>query len=166
MVKLKRQSIWDGLTGLYNRRGFFDLANKELKLAARVKKDFLLIYADLDGLKKINDSLGYSFGEQAIIEASDVLRETFRESNIIARVGGDEFVILALYDNESSEQAIISRLKKCIDRCNQKSDGLYQLSISIGTSRWSAENPLDIDKLLKHADERMYVQKSSKAPKN
>lgn len=166
LLKLKRQSIRDGLTGLYNRRGFFDLANKELKMANRVKKDFLLIYADLDGLKKINDSLGHNIGDQAIIEASSILRETFRASDIIARIGGDEFVVLALYDNEISENVIAPRIMKCIDKYNQKADRHYLLSISVGTERWRFTDPVDIDTLLMKADKKMYKHKNSKAEKD
>jgi two-component system, cell cycle response regulator len=163
ILKLRSQSIRDGLTGLYNRRGFFDLANKEFKMANRVKKDFLLIYADLDGLKKINDQFGHNIGDEAIIETSNILGETFRESDIIARIGGDEFIVLALFDNETTEEAIVSRLMTCVDRYNQKSDRLYPLSMSVGTERWSVENPIDIDTLLKNADKKMYEQKLGKA---
>ena len=93
---LRTLSIKDDLTGLYNRRGFFALAEQGLKTAQRMGTEMLLIYGDLDNLKEINDTFGHKEGDQALMDISQILKETFRESDIIARIGGDEFVMLAM----------------------------------------------------------------------
>ena len=89
-------SIKDPLTGLHNRRGFLSLAEQQLKLSARNKRGVLLYFADLDGLKWINDTLGHQEGDNAIIEIATILKEASRESDIIARLGGDEYAVLAI----------------------------------------------------------------------
>ncbi len=98
-------SLVDDLTGIYNRRGFSALAQQELKKANRIKRGMLLLFADVDDLKKINDSLGHQEGDLALIETANLLKETFREPDIIARIGGDEFVVLAA--ETSADQAPI-----------------------------------------------------------
>jgi GAF domain-containing protein len=89
-------SITDELTGLYNRRGFRLLADKLIRRAARGGEPFNLVYLDLDGLKRINDTQGHGIGDSMISAAAGILRQTFRESDILARIGGDEFCVLAL----------------------------------------------------------------------
>ena len=89
-------SITDPLTGLHNRRGFLSLAEQQLKLSDRNKRGMQLYFADLDGLKWINDTLGHEEGDKALIEAATVFKETFRTSDIIARLGGDEYAALAI----------------------------------------------------------------------
>ena len=89
-------SFRDPLTTLYNRRGFITLAEQQLKAAPRAQRKMLLAFLDVDNLKGINDTLGHEGGDKVLIDAADVLRRTFRESDIIARVGGDEFAVLAI----------------------------------------------------------------------
>ena len=93
-------SLTDELTGLCNRRGFITLAGQQLKIAARTKKDMLLFFADLDKMKHINDTLGHQAGDIALVEAAAILKEVFRESDIMGRMGGDEFAILAIDTTE------------------------------------------------------------------
>jgi PleD family two-component response regulator len=109
--QIRSLSLVDELTGLYNRRGFLTLASQQLKLAHRLKKRMLLVFADLDGMKRINDTLGHQEGDKALIEIAKILKETFRESDIIARLGGDEFVVLTLEKSVSSDDAITKRLQ-------------------------------------------------------
>ena len=94
--KLERLSVMDELTGLNNRRGFLTLARQQISLKERNNNDLLLVFFDIDGLKKINDTLGHSIGDYAIMSLANLLRKAFRSSDIIARIGGDEFVILAI----------------------------------------------------------------------
>lgn len=94
--RLHTISLHDDLTGLYNRRGFFTLAEHLLKLAKRQQEGLFMLYADLDDLKKINDTLGHQKGDWALIDTANLLKETFRESDIIARIGGDEFVVMPI----------------------------------------------------------------------
>ena len=92
---IRNLSITDDLTNLFNRRGFFTLAEQQLQIASRTGREMVLLFVDLDKLKSINDALGHAEGDQALRETATILKNSFRESDIIARIGGDEFVVLA-----------------------------------------------------------------------
>ncbi|MDP2815348.1 MAG: PAS domain S-box protein, partial [Rectinemataceae bacterium] len=124
-------SITDQLTGLHNRRGFLSLAEQQLKLAERNKSGMVLFFADLDGLKWINDTLGHEEGDKALIEAATVLKETFRASDIIARLGGDEYSVLTADITEENSEAFAARLQSLIDTQNKQENRRYRLSISV-----------------------------------
>jgi two-component system cell cycle response regulator len=159
----RMMAMVDELTGLYNRRGFLALTEQQLKLAKRTKRGALLLYADLDHMKWINDTLGHPEGDRALIETADVLRETFRESDVIARIGGDEFVVLALETwGAASAEAIATRLQRKLEACNTGGDHRYELSLSMGIAHYDPECPCSIDELLNRADTLMYEQKQNK----
>jgi len=158
-------SLTDELTGLYNRRRFFVLAEQYLKVAIRTRKRSLLLYIDMDDLKWINDQCGHNEGDQALIHLSQILKKTFRESDIIARIGGDEFVVLLESDVENDE-LLITRLYENIKDCNAKGSQSYKLSISVGAAPFDPENPISIDELLSKADTLMYAQKRKRSKKN
>jgi diguanylate cyclase (GGDEF)-like protein/PAS domain S-box-containing protein len=155
-------SITDQLTGLYNRRGFLALAEQQLKLAERNKSGMVLFFTDLDGLKWINDTLGHEEGDKALIEAATVLKETFRASDIIARLGGDEYSVLTIDITEENTKAFTARLQSLIDTRNNQENRRYRLSISVGCSYYDPEHPCSIDDLMASADELMYEQKRNK----
>jgi diguanylate cyclase (GGDEF)-like protein/PAS domain S-box-containing protein len=154
--------VTDQLTGLHNRRGFLSLAGQQLKLAKRNKSGMLLFFADLDGLKWINDTLGHEEGDRAIIEAATVLKESFRVSDIVARLGGDEYAVLAFYITGANSGIITDRLQSLIDRRNRQENRKYKLSISVGCSYYDPENPCSIDELMATADKLMYEHKQNK----
>lgn len=155
-------SITDQLTGLHNRRGFLSLAGQQLKIAKRNKNGMLLFFADLDGLKWINDTLGHEEGDKALIEAATVFKETFRTSDIIARLGGDEYATLAIDMTDSNSEIFTVRLQSLIDTRNHQENRRYRLSISVGSSYFDPENPCSLDELMAHADQLMYEQKQKK----
>lgn len=155
-------SITDQLTGLHNRRGFITLADQQLKLSNRAKRGMLLFFADLDGMKWINDTLGHEEGDKALIEVAAILRETFRSSDIIARMGGDEFAILAIDSTEVNSEILTTRLQEKIDTNNRQENRRYRLSISVGCSCYDPENPCSLDELMAHADTLMYEHKRIK----
>jgi len=159
---IRALSITDELTGLHNRRGFLSLAGQQLKLADRNKRGILLYFADLDGLKWINDTLGHEEGDKALIETAAVLKETFRTSDIIARLGGDEYAVLALDTNEANSAIFTARLQSLIDKRNHQENRRYRLSISAGCSYYDPENPVSMDELIASADKLMYEQKQNK----
>ena len=161
-MALRSLSLIDDLTGLYNRRGFLNLAEHQLKLACRTKRGLLLIFADLDDLKQINDTFGHKEGDLALIESANILKGTFRSSDIIARIGEDEFVVLALENSEANIEVIYARLKSNLDAHNAKSNHPYTLSISIGTAYYNPESSYTIDELLTRADKLMYEHKINK----
>ena len=130
---LKAMSLVDDLTGLYNRRGFLTLAEQELKMAKRTKRETFLLFADLDGLKEINDTFGHLEGDQALIDIARIFKKSFREPDIPARIGGDEFVILAREgDSKVGPRIFTERLHKNILLFNEKKERGYKLSLSMG----------------------------------
>jgi diguanylate cyclase (GGDEF)-like protein/PAS domain S-box-containing protein len=156
---LRSLSLRDELTGLYNRRGFFTLAEQHVKIANRMAKGMLLIFADLDDMKYINDTYGHQEGDRALSDTAAILKKTFRESDIVARFGGDEFVILSLETPESSAFSINKRLLEHLDYHNKYERRPYTLSLSIGVARYDSGNPVTLDDLLVQADGIMYEQK-------
>jgi len=161
--KLRESALRDDLTSLFNRRGFMTLADKLIESSLRDNNDLLLVYVDFDNLKWINDTLGHTMGDQAIIETAELLKETFRLADVIGRLGGDEFVILCT-DNAAlnNEKPILSRLSEHIEKANRITTRQYPLSLSIGVSRCDHLAPCSIDELLRRADQAMYENKEKK----
>ncbi len=155
-------SITDQLTGLFNRRGFLTLAEKQLKVAERARTRILLLFADLDGLKWINDTLGHQQGDDALIETAKILKGVFRESDIIARTGGDEFVVLAGGVSREDSDILKRRLQQHIDEHNAHQRKEYMISMSIGIVYKDPDTPGSIDDLISQADALMYEQKKRK----
>ncbi|HAM53372.1 MAG TPA: hypothetical protein DCP92_22755 [Nitrospiraceae bacterium] len=160
--RLRIQSMTDELTGLYNRRGFFTLAEQFLKLSKRQNKGIFMLYADLDHLKVINDTLGHQEGDLALIDISNVLKATYRESDVIARIGGDEWVVIPVGNTGEDIEKIIDRLQKNIKYYNATKKSNYTLSVSLGISHYDPENPSSLDELIARADKMMYEQKRLK----
>ena len=155
-------SIRDELTGLYNRRGFFTLAEHLLKTAIRQQKGLFMLYGDLDGLKGINDVLGHQKGDWALINIANILKEIFRDSDIIARLGGDEFVVMPIETTGDNIGTVVNRLGKAIESDNARNKRAYELSFSIGTAYFDPCSPCMVDELLSQADKSMYEHKRSK----
>ena len=161
--ELRSLSLTDDLTGLCNRRGFMTLAEQQQKLAIRMKKGFYILFADLDGLKSINDSLGHSEGCHALIETSLILRKCFRESDIISRIGGDEFVVFSFENSsEGGAEVITDRLQKKIDEYNARSSRCFRLSLSMGIVYCEPDCRRPIADMLNEADQLMYEQKKNR----
>ena len=154
-------SLIDELTGLHNRRRFFVLADQYIKLSVRTKKRLLLLFIDMDGLKWINDHYGHHEGDHVLIGLANLLKKTFRESDIIARMGGDEFVVLSESTDEKGE-IVMTRLHENIRDYNTKISQDYKLSISVGAAQFDPQYPISIDDLLSKADALMYAQKRKK----
>ncbi len=160
--QLRSQALTDELTGLHNRRGFFALAVQQLKYARRNRSSALLFFADINGLKQVNDRFGHAEGDAAIHRVARVLARTFRDSDIVSRLGGDEFAILTNEANSSSQQDILRRLKENLDS-EASRDPRYALSLSVGVARFDPQRPSTLDALLNLADRRMYEAKRSPA---
>jgi diguanylate cyclase (GGDEF)-like protein len=155
-AELWSMALTDELTGLFNRRGFLLLAEQQLKLARRRNWGALLFFADVDGLKQINDSGGHAEGDRALVAATDILRSTFRDSDILARFGGDEFAALALEASGRDQITIAARMRRNLDRYNSNLSR-FSLSLSVGIARFDGETSLD--DLLISADQAMYERK-------
>jgi diguanylate cyclase (GGDEF)-like protein len=124
----------------------------------------LLLFADLDDLKWINDNLGHNDGDFALIEIANILQKTFRESDLIARIGGDEFAVLTVETEETNADIITTRLSDSLRNYNADRKGTYKLSVSIGISRYDPNYPCSIDELLARADKLMYKYKRKNRP--
>jgi len=160
-AELGSLALSDELTGLYNRRGFLALAERQLKLGRRSGRAILVFFADVDGLKQINDKFGHKEGDLALVHAAQVLEKTFRDSDIVARFGGDEFAVLALEVSGHSESTIRARLEQNLHELNAQ-QSRYTLSISLGAMRFdprSPKSPASIEQLMIQADEAMYEEK-------
>src|SRR5437588_11406175 len=159
--ELRSLALTDDLTGLYNRRGFLASATQQLKLARRNTKESLLLFCDVDNLKKINDSYGHEEGDLALVRAADVLEQTFRDSDVLARLGGDEFAVLALEASSQYQGVILDRLEANLER-SSASESRYRLSLSVGVGRFDPERPVSLRELLDQADQAMYEQKGKR----
>lgn len=157
--EIRNLSIRDELTGLYNRRGFLELARVQLQVAQREERPALLFFVDLNGMKQINDTLGHDEGDRALVDTAGVLRETFRGSDVVARLGGDEFVALMLDASESQVELFATRIKRAMAERNQRGNRRYRLSASVGGSPFDAAKEESIEQLLVKADALMYEQK-------
>lgn len=160
--RLADLSLRDELTRLYNRRGFLDLSKQSLMFAQRMKKDAMLIFIDLDGLKRINDTWGHMSGDTAITGAAIVLKATFRQVDIIARLGGDEFVVLTLDSPYQTKDIMMDRLRKNIDVFNESNTNAWDLSMSVGVLAIPPDDKRPLEELIKIADALQYEEKQAK----
>jgi diguanylate cyclase (GGDEF)-like protein len=158
--KFHSLSITDELTGVFNRRGFFTLADQQIKLSNRDKTGIFMLYADLDGLKIINDTCGHKAGDLALIELANLLKENYRDSDIIARIGGDEFVVIPVGTAGDDVEIITARFKNALTIHNKKMNRNFRLWASIGIAYYDPEKPCSLDELLLQADRMMYKQKT------
>jgi diguanylate cyclase (GGDEF)-like protein len=158
--EVRRLSVTDDLTGLLNRRGFLLLAEQDLRAAKRAQAVRAMIYLDLDGLKRVNDTYGHKAGDALLIDAAGVLTTCFRESDIVARLGGDEFAVLAA--KGENEEIMVSRLQAITSQFNKHGSPAHQLSFSIGVVRCLPDSGKPLLELLAEADALMYEQKRSR----
>ena len=160
--KLRSLSLLDELTGLYNRRGFFTLAQKHCRLAERNRRGALLVFVDMDGLKQINDTLGHAAGGRALTAVSEAMRHSFRESDILGRLGGDEFAALALETDHDAAPLLLERLRHGLRDFNHGGSLVLPLAVSVGTAYFDPACPCDIEELVSSADREMYLEKRGK----
>lgn len=156
--ELRLLAVTDELTCLYNRRGFLAVAAQQLKLASRNSHSLLLLFCDLNNLKKINDSYGHREGDLALIRTADALEQTFRDSDVLARLGGDEFVVLASQVSSQSKDVLLRRLERNLKK-SSANESRYELSLSVGVARFDPKCDLSLGELMAKADEAMYEQK-------
>ena len=157
-AELGNLALTDELTGLYNRRGFMAMAERQMRLGRRTGRGMLLFMMDVNGLKQINDSFGHLEGDRVLKRTAEVLEETFRDSDVIARQGGDEFAVLAIEAAGHCERTIQTRLFDGMDSINAEQSH-YEISLSLGFARFDPRNCTSIGKLMAKADQAMYEQK-------
>ena len=156
---LMRLSTRDELTGLYNRRGFLTAAEPIARLAERTNKSFLVFFADLDGLKAINDEHGHRVGDEALRDAAWILSHSFRSADIVARIGGDEFAVFAPDASPETIEIMIRRVSKWQAERNAEPDRPYEVSLSVGGVAWTTSEPRTLEMMLSEADMAAYAAK-------
>jgi diguanylate cyclase (GGDEF)-like protein len=155
-------ALVDDLTGLYNRRGFLTLATRDLRLARRGNETLLVAFADLDDLKGVNDAAGHAVGDRALRDTAALLRQTFRDSDLVARIGGDEYAVLVRHAGPESAEVLAERLKRQVRDFNRRGARPYQLSISLGFAAHKASTLGSVAGLLERADRALYRDKRRK----
>lgn len=152
---LRRLSMFDELTGLYNRRGFSALAKRQLKLSRRSQQKLSVFLFDMEGTQKINEQFGRAQGDIALMKAAEVLRRTFRSSDILARLDGDDFIVLAVDTTPQSTARILSRLMNNLLRANQQAGAPYRLSLRWGVAAAEAAETISLEKLISRAEQAL-----------
>ncbi len=161
-AELEALSLVDDLTDLYNRRGFTTLAEQQLKVSQHSQQRLWLLFADMDGLKQINDTLNHQAGSRALIDLAQLLKASFREVDIIARLGGDEFVVLAEAESEQAMQQLLERFYANLEEFNRSPARPYRLATSIGMAEFDPAQPCTLEELITQADLRMYADKRAR----
>lgn len=163
---LRKISIQDELTGLYNRRGFYEFGEKQYQVSKRLGNDLLFMFIDLDRLKYINDTYGHDEGDRAIVLTANILRKSFRQIDIIARLGGDEFVVLAINVKQNDFDAIKQRIHENIECCNNEFNKQYHISMSIGDAFFESGCTYTLFEMMEIADKNLYKEKQRKKAEN
>jgi diguanylate cyclase (GGDEF)-like protein len=157
---LQSLALTDDLTSLYNRRAFYALATQQLRVMRRKGRGLLLFFADVNHLKEINDNYGHREGDLALVRTAVALERTFRDSDILARLSGDEFAVLALEASYQDKGAILSRLDEQLQKASAV-EPRYKLSLSLGMARFDPKHVESLADLLSKADRAMYEEKRS-----
>jgi diguanylate cyclase (GGDEF)-like protein len=158
---LRDLSLIDPLTGLYNRRGFFAVAGKRAEVARRLGCRAFVLYADLDGLKQVNDSFGHPAGDTYVQVATEAITRSFRAADVIARVGGDEFVVLGLEAGSFEPSLLTTRLQRALGRLGEEHRMPHAVSMSCGIELFEPET-VTIEQAIERADAAMYAAKREK----
>lgn len=159
--KLYAVSIVDELTGLYNKRGFIILFSQQKKLAHRNMKGIMLLFIDVDNMKRINDDLGRHEGDKILVKVAEIIKGTFRNSDISARIEGDKFALLAIDARNGCVEILINRLQENVKLYNVRADQRHRLSLSVGSAYYDPEKATTCDMLLIRAERSMYETKKS-----
>jgi diguanylate cyclase (GGDEF)-like protein/PAS domain S-box-containing protein len=152
---LQALTLADELTGLRNRRGFTTLAEAEVALAQRGGRAAFLVYIDVQALGSINERFGRAAGDRALCEAADILRRTFRDSDIVARLEADDFAALVVSDDADAPEHLLLRLRHQLDELNRGARRQYELALGIGVARYDPMVHASIDALLHEAQAAM-----------
>lgn len=163
--KLNLESKTDELTQIFNRRGFIEYGQRLMMLSAATGKNGLVFFCDLDGLKTINDTYGHDVGDAAILTEAQVLAAAFRNSDMIGRLSGDEFGVVAPGFTMENVPKLRERLIELNKLYSEENELPFILSISVGPMEFNSEDD-ELEELLKKADEQLYEEKKIKHSKD
>ncbi len=161
-AELEALSLVDDLTDLYNRRGFTTLAEQQIKVSQHRRQPLWLLFADMDGLKQINDTANHQVGSRALIDLALIFKQSFREVDIIARLGGDEFVVLVEARSAQTIEQVLQHFHANLEEFNRTQARPYRLEVSIGMACYDPEQPCSLEELLTQADLLMYTDKRAR----
>lgn len=156
----------DDLTRISNRRGFVTLAQNSLSLCARQDSPVSLVFFDLDRFKPINDRYGHAEGDRVLVSFAGLMRKTFRDSDVFARIGGDEFAVLLTNTGQQQAIEIVERFRSLIEAFNSRMDRGYDIAFSDGIVSVKPDDECSIDDMLREADVLMYEKKLDRMPKS
>ncbi|MCP4391469.1 MAG: GGDEF domain-containing protein [Gammaproteobacteria bacterium] len=156
----------DDLTKISNRRGFVALAQNSLSLCVRQGAPVSLVFFDLDQFKPINDNYGPAEGDRVLVAFAGLMRKTFRDSDVFARIGGDEFAVLLTNTRKSEATEIVERFRGLIEIFNAQMNRGYDMAFSAGIVSVRPDNECSVDDLLREADVLMYEKKLDQTPKS
>ncbi|MCR5282583.1 MAG: GGDEF domain-containing protein [Lachnospiraceae bacterium] len=159
---LDEMSRLDPMTGVTNRRGFFDTIHRILKDPQNFGRKAVAVYADMDNLKIVNDEFGHDEGDYAIKTIARVLSESFRSSDVVGRMGGDEFAAFAIVNQNHLMREIRNRIQTSMKEFNDASDKPYYVNISLGIYEFVINPDTDFEQILKEADAKLYMEKKEK----
>ena len=159
LEQVRQLAVNDELTGLMNRRGFLLLAEHQRSLADRKGTALSLVFVDIDHFKSINDTFGHEEGDRALKELARLLQRTFRRSDVVARIGGDEFIVMMPEINPEGMKIVLDRVRSNFAAFNQDSGFPWHLSISLGVAVYDSTHPVTLEALMASADQSMYQAK-------
>jgi diguanylate cyclase (GGDEF)-like protein len=159
--RIQNDVLRDELTGLYSVRGFYLLAEQSFRHSRRTQEPFGAIFVDMDNLKTINDKLGHSMGSVSLVETAKLLTANFRDTDIIGRVGGDEFIVAGAF-NDRQIAAAVERLREAAARKNNVVGQQFSISLSVGYAVAEDFAHETLPSLVAKADEAMYKEKRGK----
>lgn len=159
VIRLNNMWSYDALTKLCNRAGFFYEAGNMLHKMRCEDKNAFLLFFDIDGLKKVNDTLGHDMGDELIVQMADCIRENLNNDRLAMRYGGDEFVLFGSCEDEDDMERLIDDIQNSVKRCNEKGKYPYLLRVSVGGTKYKATEIEDLKKLISDADKSMYEEK-------
>ncbi len=159
-ASVQELAITDPLTNLYNRRGFFELGQREINRSNRTENELSVVLIDTDLLKKVNDTYGHSVGDQVLVSIAGHFRTNLRTTDIACRYGGDEFAILLPDTSVQTAIEVVDRLRCCISNTViETTNGPLKVTISVGIASSSGGECNNLDMLLNQADQALYVSK-------
>ncbi|MFO7957119.1 MAG: sensor domain-containing diguanylate cyclase [Candidatus Brocadiia bacterium] len=152
----------DELTGLPNRCCFTPLAEHSLRLARKLRHPLVLLCVDVDSLAAINEQFGEGSGDELLKQTAELLKDTFDPADLVARIGGDEFVVLAAETSAEEAGTLLARLESAVAELNRTNRRPYRLSLTVGTARFDPDAPVELDELLGVADQAVHEARQSR----
>lgn len=160
--RMNNMWMYDTLTQVYNRAGFFYYAGNLLQKLKKQGEMAELLFADINRLKKVNDTQGHLVGDKFIREIANCIKENLREEQLLMRYGGDKFVVFGRITDEEEQNLQIKNIRESIERRNETQKLEFPLSASIGVTVYQASEILNLDVIIEQADHKMYEEKRKK----